>query len=50
MKNDKWHKYINFCNWLENRYKKDGILILSIGGIPSKYSAIECAYFKKYLA
>ena len=43
-------KYLKIAKWAKNRYRKNGVLILSIGLDPSKWSKIENLAFKKYIA
>ena len=43
-------KYLKVTRWAKNRYRKNGVLILSIGLDPSKWSKIENLAFKKYIA
>jgi hypothetical protein len=43
-------KYLKFSKWLEKRYRKNGILVISVGGIPSRYTALDILAFKKYNA
>ena len=42
-------KYLKITRWAKNRYRKNGKLILSIGGNPSKWSKIEKMAFDKYI-
>ena len=42
-------RYLIITRWAKNRYRKNGKLILSIGGNPSKWSKIENLAFKKYI-
>ena len=43
-------KYLKITRWAKNRYRKNGRLILSIGGNPSQWSKIEKMAFDKYIA
>ena len=42
-------KYLKITRWATGRYRKNGRLILSIGGNPSKWTIIEQLAFKKYI-
>lgn len=41
-------KCSKICKWARNRYIKDGVLVMSVGGKPSPYALIEQAAWKKY--
>lgn len=41
-------KYLSIVAWARNRYTIAGVLVIDTGGVPSAYSRIEDAAFKKY--
>ena len=43
-----YERYTKVVQWAEQRYTEDGKLILSVGGVPSRYSVIEQLAFKKF--
>lgn len=46
MKHD---KYLKVALWLRNRYTIDGRLVISTGGIPSRYKYLETLAWNKYI-
>ena len=49
-KMDKYSKYLLITSWAAKRYRRGGLLILSVGNDLSIYSRIERAAWNKYLA
>lgn len=43
-------RYLAINAWLKRRYSKDGWLTLSVGAIPSRYTILDIAFFKRYVA
>jgi hypothetical protein len=41
-------KYLDFIDWLWNRFSVNGEVVISRGGKPSAYSKLESAYFEKH--
>ena len=42
-------KYLKIVRWATARYRKNGRLIVSIGGEPSNWKQIEIMAFDKYI-
>ena len=42
-------RYLKITRWSTSRYRKNGRLILSTGGKPSRWTIIEQLAFKKYI-
>ena len=42
-------RYLTITRWATSRYRKNGRLILSTGGNPSRWTIIESLAFKKYI-
>jgi len=42
-------KYLKIVGWATARYRKNGRLIVSIGGEPSNWKQIEILAFDKYI-
>jgi hypothetical protein len=45
----RFDKYIEVTRKLQYRYAEKGTLVLSVGGVPSKYSRLEEMAATKYL-
>ncbi len=43
-------KYLKLTTWARNRYSYEGNLIVSVGGVPTKYTRIERAAWTRYMA
>lgn len=43
-------RYLAINAWLKHRYSKDGWLTLSIGAKPTRYTELDIAFFKRYVA
>jgi hypothetical protein len=43
-------RYLRIMAWARRRYMKNGRLVISIGGKPSRYTAIERLAFARYSA
>lgn len=46
----KLHRYTQIMRWAWNRYAQGGQVVLDRGGVPSPYSRIEKAAWKRYMA
>jgi hypothetical protein len=42
-------RYLRICHWAMNRYTVDGVLIVSVGGVPSRYERILMMAWDRYL-
>lgn len=43
-------KYLKLMEWARERYGYEGNLITYVGGVPTKYTRIEIAAWKRYMA
>ena len=43
-------KYLDFIDWLWDRFSVNGEVLLSVENEPSAYSRLESAYFKKHFS
>ena len=41
-------KYLKIVKWLRKRYTRNGLLIVDVGGVPSKYTRLETLAWIKY--
>jgi len=42
-------RYLQLNKWLVRRYKTNGFLVVSIGGVNTKYENLDRAAFEKYI-
>jgi hypothetical protein len=49
MNRDPFDQFQKIAAWARNRYTKDGVLPISNGGIPSRYTKIVDAAVDKYI-
>lgn len=42
-------RYLRIVRWARSRYTLDGVLAVSVGGLPSAYSRIERAAWDRYM-
>lgn len=42
-------RYLAIAQWARRRYSSGGVLVVSVGGKPSRYSRIELAAWKRYM-
>jgi hypothetical protein len=52
MNTEKWKanadRYLALNAWLKRRYSENGWLVLSVGAVPTKYTRLDIAFFKRY--
>jgi len=41
-------RYLKIVKWLRKRYTRNGLLIVDVGGVPSKYTRLETLAWIKY--
>jgi hypothetical protein len=46
----KFDRYLKISKWLQARYTALGMLVLSVGGVPSQYSKLESLAYDRYVA
>jgi hypothetical protein len=42
-------RYGAIVGWAARRYTRDGILVIDVGGVPSRYTLIERAAWNRYM-
>ena len=43
-------RYLAINAWLKRRYSEKGWLTVSIGGLPTRYSILDIAFFHRYVS
>lgn len=43
------NRYLAIVRWAQQRYTSGGVLVVDVGGAPSRYSMIERAAWDRYM-